>query len=329
MQKSLKKLRISASIFAKNNAILPNIYKSAEPSAKMKASLEQLDSHDDFSFQIKEVIQNRFDAPYHYHPAFELTLIISGEGKRFVGNNITDFRAGDLVLLGANLPHCWQNHRQDWLAMEEDSQQAQALVIHFKGDFLGTDFFNKPECRLIKQLLEKARGGFSIQGPTQDRVIREMLALKDLNPFARLISLLNILQMISNSGADTQSIDTNEVNYQLSNTDLDRINRIYAYVITNYTQEVHLDEVAHLANMTETAFCRYFKKVTKKTFVSLVTEFRIKHACELLRTSNKPMIEICFESGFGNLSHFNKQFKQYMKETPLQYRKLVREWKVG
>jgi AraC-like DNA-binding protein/mannose-6-phosphate isomerase-like protein (cupin superfamily) len=295
----------------------------------MKASLEQLDSRDDSSFQIKEVIQNRFDAPYHYHPAFELTLIISGEGKRFVGNNITDFHAGDLVLLGANLPHCWQNHRQDWLTTEENTQKAQALVIHFKPDFLGSDFFSKPECRSIKQLLEKARGGFSIQGPTQDRVIREMLALKDLNPFARLISLLNILHAISNSGTDTQAIDTNEVNYQLSSTDLDRINRIYAYVIANYTQEVHLDEVAHLANMTETAFCRFFKKVTKKTFVSLVTEFRIKHACELLRTSNKPMAEICFESGFGNLSHFNKQFKQYMNETPLQYRKLVREWEVG
>jgi transcriptional regulator GlxA family with amidase domain len=143
------------------------------------------------------------------------------------------------------------------------------------------------------------------------------------------MSLLNILQLIANSGADSQPIDTNEISYQLSSTDLDRINRIYAYVIANYTQEVHLDEVAHLANMTETAFCRYFKKVTKKTFVSLVTEFRIKHACELLRTSNKAMVEICFESGFGNLSHFNKQFKQYMNETPLQYRKLVREWELG
>ncbi len=292
----------------------------------MKASLEHLDPQENNSFQIREVIQNRFDAPYHYHSAFELTLIIAGEGKRFVGNNITDFRPGDLVLLGANLPHCWQNHRQDWLHSQEDGQQAQALVIHFTADFLGADFFNKPECRSIKKLLDKARGGFSIQGPTQDRVVREMLALKDLNPFSRLLSLLNILQLISVAGVDAQSIDANENNYQLSTSDLERINRIYAYVIANYTQEVHLDEVAHLANMTETAFCRYFKKITKKTFVSLVTEFRIKHACDLLRTSNKSMVEICFESGFGNLSHFNKQFKQYMNETPLQYRKLVREW---
>ncbi len=295
----------------------------------MKASLEHLDSQENSSFQIKEVIQNRFDAPYQYHPAFELTLIIAGEGKRFVGNHIADFHPGDLVLLGANLPHCWQNHRQDWLVESEDSQQAQALVIHFTADFLGTDFFNKPECKAIKQLLDKSLGGFSIQGPTQDRVVREMLTLKELNPFARLMSLLNILQLIAHSGADSQPIDTNEISYQLSSTDLDRINRIYAYVIANYTQEVHLDEVAHLANMTETAFCRYFKKVTKKTFVSLVTEFRIKHACELLRTSNKTMVEICFESGFGNLSHFNKQFKLYMNETPLQYRKLVREWELG
>mgnify|MGYP006173569667 CR=1 FL=1 len=285
----------------------------------MKASLEHLDPQENSSFQLKEVIQNRFDAPYHYHPAFELTLIISGEGKRFVGNHITDFHPGDLVLLGANLPHCWQNHRQDWLTETEDAQQAQALVIHFTQDFLGADFFNKPECRAIKQLLEKSRGGFAIQGPTQDRVVREMLALKELNPFTRLMSLLNILHLISTSGADTQAIDTNEVNYQLSSTDLDRINRIYAYVIANYTQEVHLDEVAHLANMTETAFCRYFKKKTRQTFIDFLNEYRVNQACKSLQTS-KGVTEICFDSGFNNVSHFNKTFKKVTGKSPKEYR---------
>lgn len=295
----------------------------------MKASLEHLGEPTGSSIQLKEVIQARFDAPYHFHPEFELTLIIAGTGKRFIGNQITDFGPGDLVLLGENVPHCWQNHHKDWLAADDAPHAAQALVVHFKKDFLGSDFLGKPECMAIRQLFDKARGGLSIQGPTQDRVARELMQLGDLAPFPRMLAFLNILHQLSQAGSDAQVIESNDSSYALSAVDLARINRVYAYVIANYTQEVHLDEVAHLANMTETAFCRYFKKVTKKTFVEMVTEFRIKHACELLRNSQLSMAEICFESGFGNLSHFNKQFKQYMNETPLQYRKLVREWQVG
>jgi len=288
----------------------------------MKAQREHLTS----GFQIKHVKQDRFDAPYHFHPELELTLIIAGEGKRFIGNQITDFRPGDLVLLGENLPHCWQNHQKDWLLEDPAPDGAQALVIHFRKDFLGDEFLSNEACIGLKNLFEKAKTGFSIVGPTQDKIARDMLALSEMAPFPRLLAFLQILHTIGVSTADVQAIDNTEGNYAIAAGDLERINRVYAYVIANYTQEVHLDEVAHLANMTETAFCRYFKKVTNKTFVELVTEFRVKHACTLLRTTNKPMIEVCFESGFGNISHFNKQFKAWMNTPPLQYRKMVNEW---
>jgi AraC-like DNA-binding protein len=292
----------------------------------MKASLEHLSENINQPIQLKEIVQARFDAPYHFHPELELTLIISGEGKRFIGNQISDFSPGDLVLLGSNLPHCWQNHRNDWLGSDEPSDAAQAIVIHFKRDFLGDKFLENDACQNIRQLFDRAKGGLTILGPTQDKVAREMLKLKELAPFPRLLAFLQILHSLTMGGADVQAIDTNEGGYTVSTIDLERINRIYAYIIAHYTQEVHLDEVAHLANMTETAFCRYFKKVTQKTFVEIVTEFRIKHACQMLRTTQKTMVEICFESGFGNLSHFNKQFKHWMKVPPLQYRKMTQEW---
>ncbi len=250
----------------------------------MKASLEHLSENINQPIQLKEIVQARFDAPYHFHPEFELTLIISGEGKRFIGNQISDFSPGDLVLLGSNLPHCWQNHRKDWLSTDEDLDAAQAIVIHFKRDFLGDKFLENDACQNIRQLLDRAKSGLSVLGPTQDRIAREMLKLKELAPFPRLLAFLQILHSLTMGGADVQPIDTNEGGYTVSTIDLERINRIYAYIIAHYTQEVHLDEVAHLPNMTETAFCRYFKKVTQKTFVEIVTEFRIKHACEMLRT---------------------------------------------
>lgn len=289
----------------------------------MKASLEHLSTGNNQTFQLKEISQSWFDAPYHFHPELELTLIVSGKGKRFVGNQVNDFVAGDLVLLGENVPHCWQNTRENLLA-EQDPNGSQALVIHFSKYFLGPEFLDKEEFTSIKRLMEQAKTGFQILGETQDRVVREMLVLKDLEPFQRMLSFLNILHVLSINQKDLRAIEEAEKVYDLSPVDLERINKIYAYVIANYTQEVHLDEVAHLANMTETAFCRYFKKTTQKTFVELVTEFRVKHACQLLRNSSKTMVEICFESGFGNLSHFNKQFKQWMKMPPLQYRKLIK-----
>jgi len=291
----------------------------------MKASLEHLPTDSNQTFFIKEIAQNRFDAPYHFHPELELTLIIAGEGKRFVGNQISDFGPGDLVLLGENVPHCWQNNREN-LLLEETENASQAIVIQFPKAFLGGEFLNKKEFQGIKSLMERAKTGFSILGLTQDKIAREILQLKDLAPFQRLLSFLNILNNLSQASSDLHPIDQSTKGFDLSITDLERINKVYAYVIANYTQEVHLDEVAHLANMTETAFCRYFKKTTGKTFVELVIEFRIKHACQLLRKTSKTMVEICFESGFGNLSHFNKQFKEWMKVPPLQYRKMAKEW---
>jgi AraC-like DNA-binding protein len=267
----------------------------------MKASLEQLD--------------NAFDAPYHFHPEFELTLILKSEGKRFVGNQVADFQEGDLVLLGPNVPHCWKN---DGIGVENS---ARSIVVQFKEDFLGDTFFNNPETHPIKVLFEKAKSGVLISGKTRDRVAREMIFLLTVSPFQKLLGLLDLLNTIAIS-KDYEIIDSQSEKYDLSPIDLDRINKVYAYVIEHYTQEVHLETAAHLANMTETAFCRYFKKVTKKTFLDLVTEFRIKHACNLLTTTDKQVAEVCFESGFGNISHFNKQFKVVTGQSPLNYRKM-------
>jgi AraC-like DNA-binding protein len=281
----------------------------------MKASFEQLGNAKDSSFLFRQITLPYFDAPYHFHPEFELTLILKSEGKRFVGNQVSDFQEGDLVLLGPNVPHCWKN---DGIGIENSSR---AIVVQFKEDFLGEKFFNNPETLPIRTMLAKSKSGILIKGKTRDRVAREMIFLLTVSPFQKLLGLLDLLNTIATSN-DYEIIDSQSDKYDLSAIDLDRINKVYAYVIENYTQEIHLETAAHLANMTETAFCRYFKKITHKTFLDLVMEFRIKHACNLLITTDKQVAEVCFESGFGNISHFNKQFKALMNESPLNYRKM-------
>jgi AraC-like DNA-binding protein len=280
----------------------------------MKALFEQLDNHVDSSFLFRKFSLPYFDAPYHFHPEFELTLILKSSGKRFVGNNVTDFEVGDLVLLGPNLPHCWRNE-----SIGQD-HASESIVIQFKEDFLGENFFKMPETKGIRDLLEKSKSGICITGKTRDRIGREIEFLLNAPPIQRLLGLIDLLNTIANSG-EYKKINSQDITYNLSDLDMRRINRVYAYVIENYTTEVHLETAAHLANMTETAFCRYFKKITKKTFLDLVTEFRVKHACQLLGTTEKQVSEICFECGFGNISHFNKQFKTVTGHSPLNYRK--------
>jgi AraC-like DNA-binding protein len=281
----------------------------------MKASLEQLENSTDGSFLFRQFNLPYFDAPYHFHPEFELTLILKSEGKRFVGNQVADFKEGDLVLLGPNVPHCWKN---EGIGPENSSR---SIVVQFKEDFLGDKFFGSIETQPIKSLLDKAKSGVLISGKTRDRVAREMIFLQTVPPFQKLLGILDLLNTVATS-KDFEIIDNQPDKYDLSAIDLDRINKVYAYVIEHYTQDVHLETAAHLTNMTETAFCRYFKKITKKTFLDLVTEFRIKHACNLLTTSDKQVAEVCFESGFGNISHFNKQFKVFTGYSPLNYRKM-------
>jgi AraC-like DNA-binding protein len=281
----------------------------------MKAPYEQLANTTDGSFLFRQFNLPYFDAPYHFHPEFELTLILKSEGKRFVGNQVADFKEGDLVLLGANVPHCWKN---DGIGNENSSR---SIVVQFKEDFLGIDFFKNPETLPIKNLLDKAKSGILISGKTRDRVAREMIFLQTVPPFQKLLGLLDLLNTIATS-KDFEIIDNQPDKYDLSAVDLERINKIYAYVIEHYTQDIHLETAAHITNMTETAFCRYFKKITKKTFLDLVTEFRIKHACNLLNSTDKQVAEVCFESGFGNISHFNKQFKVVTGYSPLNYRKM-------
>lgn len=145
--------------------------------------------------------------------------------------------------------------------------------------------------------------------------------MAQLPPFQQLLSLLDILNTLATTET-YQLLNTSAWTNTLPATENERINKVYSYLVENFRHEIHLDDAAASIGMTPTAFCRYFKRTTKKTFIDLVTEYRVKFACQLLVTHpDKTAAEICFESGFGNLSHFNKQFKAVTNYTPLHYRK--------
>lgn len=283
----------------------------------MKPTFEQVNETAVSSFVWRQYSKPRFDAPYHFHPELELTLIVQGQGRRLVGRQLSNFEAGDLVLLGPNVPHVWLNDE----AANAAESVSEAIVIQFKENFVGERFWTMPEMAAVQNLLQKAKSGLFIKGETRNWAAEKMVEGVHLPPFEKFLQLFATLQGIATSD-ETEPIDVQFSDYVPSPTETERFQKVYAYLMTHYREEILLETIAAVANLSPTSFCRFFKKTTRKTFVDVLTEFRVKHAAQLLSTTEKPIADICFESGFGNLSYFNKEFKKSLGQSPLGYRKM-------
>jgi AraC-like DNA-binding protein len=282
----------------------------------IKASYEVLQPASGHSFLVRKFGKTAFDAPYHFHEEYELTYILHGRGKRYVGSHMEDFAAGDLVLLGSNVPHCWKLE-----AAEQEHEEASAIVIQFSANFLGDDFFNKDELQGIKKLLQKSGSGISFNSGTRNIVNRGMKQLtEEKGNFKMLITLLEMLQRLAFSNEYTL-LDQQRSMAEQSRAEQERINPVFAYLVENFRRQVSLDVASGIAHMTPNAFCKYFKKITRKTFMETVIEYRLNYATQQLVQTDKPISEISFDSGFGDVSHFYKMFKHKMHQSPLNYRK--------
>ena len=257
-----------------------------------------------------------FATPWHYHPEYEIVLVLESTGKKFIGSNISNFKPGDLCMMGAYLPHYYRNDEQYYA--KDTSIRARSLVIHFLEDFMGGNFFDLPECQAIKNLLERSKLGLNFGPETVKKVATKIKGLQFLTGINRLLELISVLAILSES-EDMQELTTNSMSLQ-NEVDSARINGVLSFIVQNYQQEIHLSEVAKLANMSESAFSRYFKKRTRRTFSQFIAEIRIEHACKLLVQDKMSISAIALESGFNNLSNFNRQFKLLKKTTPLAYR---------
>ena len=287
----------------------------------LKASIEVLHPLKGHSFLVTTFDEYGFRAPFHFHPEYELTLITAGSGQRYIGSHMAGFTTGDLVLLGPNLPHCWK------LAPPDTS--AQSIVIQFSADCLGKDFFSSPELTLIQRLLHASHSG--IQFPScsarflRTSPVQRIHALAtESNDFRRLIGLLELLQELA-AEKDTVLLDTGGITAGLTPSDRERIHPIFAYLVENFRGPVSLEKAAAIAGMSPNAFCRYFRKITRKTFMETVIQHRLDHAIRQLIQTNDPISAICFDSGFGDISHFYKMFRARMHVSPLHYRKKFRQ----
>lgn len=255
--------------------------------------------------------ENKKPTFWHYHPEIELVYVNGGCGKRQIGSHISYYRNGDLILIGSLLPHC---SFTDSLTGHECE-----TVIQFKEDLLGEHFFESTEMKSIKYLLERAKKGIVFHGNTKRRIGNKIERLKEKQAFPKLMGLLEILHELEQ--ADNYTIlNAKGFILETSLQDNDRINIIFNFVKEEFTRPISLDEISQRVSMTNPAFCRYFKKITGKTFTTFVNEYRLAHAAKLLHEKQISITDVCFESGFNNFSHFNKKFKAFTGKSPSTYR---------
>ncbi|WP_149243438.1 AraC family transcriptional regulator [Dyadobacter sp. 32] len=277
----------------------------------MKPQIQKLPLSDLSSFVTDKFVTPYFETPWHFHTEYELALIIEGNGKRFVGNHVSDYSVGQVDFLGPNLPH--------WYHKDDPASSGGALVIHFREEFLGKEFCDIPEMQIIKQLFEKSRMGIQFYGKTSQQINKSMKAMLDLQGMDRLINLLSLLLMMANS-TEYKLLSSSWFVGQ-NDRDNDRLNAIFEYVMNNYKTDISSKEIADLAMMSYSGFCRYFKNRTKKNFSSFVNEIRIGNSCkQLLEGDDVSVSEVCYDNGFNNMSNFNKQFKKIVKCTPYSFK---------
>ncbi len=265
------------------------------------------------SFLIDRFESPYFETPWHYHQEVEIVLCDGGFGKKFVGNHVSDYVEGDLAILGSNLPH-W--YRADDACYQH--QKPASIVIHFLDDCFGEFFFELSEMTEIKRFLETAKLGIEFYGETRVKIREKIQNLLKADKVVRMLGLIEILHQMSCS-KEYRFLSENAI-VGVSKKDSERMNEVFDYVLKNFKNDINLSEIANKTRFSEAAFCRYFKLRTQKTFVEFVNEIRIEYACKLLAEHDLNILEICYESGFKNLSNFNRQFRKFTNNNPKTYR---------
>ena len=280
----------------------------------MEIVYEKIFVSHEHSFITRKLFMNSDSHKVHSHKNFELNYITSGSGKRIVGNSIMSYAEGDLVLLGPDIPHCW-----DVLDTGRENLP-ECIVTHFYENIISSDFFNIPELEEVVTLLKNASGGIWFKGKKTEKVgvtLKKMVTLKGLERYVELLKVFNLLLQIDER--ENLSLPSSLPLYFDRNHD--QINRIYEYVFKNIQTGILLKEAAAIVFMEPGSFCRYFKKKTKQTFMQYVKNVRIGIAAKLLAETDKQITQICYECGYKNLANFNLYFKVIMKKTPSEYRK--------
>lgn len=271
------------------------------------------------SFLVNRYTSPYFETPWHFHEEYELVYCENSFGQKYIGNSFSEYHQGEMALIGKNVPHLFM---ADALFYEAGATvKPSSVVIQFLEDFLGKPFFNCPEMTEMKQVLSLSMNGLMITGKTKEAIRPIMLQMLDEEKTGRLKCLIEIFGILSAS-VELQPLSLSTINGININDSL-KMHKILAYALAKYKEDITIQEVAELTNLSASAFCRYFKSRTQKSFLSFIIEMRLNEACKLLKETDLSILNICYEAGFKNLSNFNRLFRKQFNQNPVEYRRNI------
>lgn len=285
----------------------------------MKPLFRKVTANLESAYTVRHDILPHFKNIWHYHPELELHYIIKGEGVRFIGDKISNFSPGEIVLVGENLPHTWRS--SDEYFQSNPDLNIEILVIHFLPNCLGEYLLKLPEAYLLPRLFEKAKSGMVIGGKANAQLAELMKRSIEATNLDKILILLSILKTLAETDEYEPIVNGQAVFYQSNESDTLRLNKVCNYTLTNYKKDISLEEISAISNLSVTSFCRYFKLMTNKTYYDFLIEIRISHACRALIEDKIPTEVICFDCGFNNVSNFYRHFKKVTGLTPLEYKR--------
>ncbi len=269
----------------------------------------------DFDHSIRIRHDARFYPHWHYHDEYELVYVHKSSGIRYIGDNISRYFPGDLVLLGSMLPHIWLN---DINHLANPQNQEVSTVVHFQRKFVHSDFFNLSLMENIKNLFQRAARGIRfIDFHEIEQILTPIQAGKGADKMIKVLDLLNRL----GNHPNTEFLSSNEYHSVADGRRNDRLSKVHDYIAQNFKGKITLEYLASITRMTPPAFCNYFKNRTRKTVFNYINDLKIGYSRKLLIETDLNVDQIAFESGFNSTTFYNRKFKEKMQMTPKEYRK--------
>lgn len=255
-----------------------------------------------------------YGTPWHFHPELEFALVRKSGGYRVIGDNVAILLEGDLLFIGGGLPHVFYHDR--------DAGLIDALIVQFNADFAGESLVEHPDFGPVKRLFNRAARGFQLEGVLRDQIALQLQTLPSLGTLSRIARLLEILDHLANAKGLTP-LCAPSYEAPIDARDQDRVSRVMNFIHARIGKPISRREAAEVAALSEGAFSRFFRKCTGRTFPIYLNEIRLGRAARLLSETDLRVATVASESGFGNLSNFNRRFLSWKNMTPLAFRRKI------
>ncbi|MGA6119396.1 AraC family transcriptional regulator [Sphingobacterium anhuiense] len=271
-------------------------------------------------FAVRVTQQQAFSTDYHFHKECQLTYIVQSQGKRLIGDHFDYFISEDLTLTGTELPHVWYTD-----VIESDKEHhAHSIALFFDPDRLVEILSSFHDTEKLQAFLLLSKRGIRYEGKCKEQIKKLLYKLLDAQGLKRIIIFLQIIEKLQDASDKNVLCHIDYSNIHFPNNAL-KIDKIVQYVLTNYSREISLEEIAVEMNLSKNAFCRYFKTQTQKTFVQFVNEVRIMQACKLIVENQLSIHRVAYDCGFNSLSNFNRVFKTIKNQTPSEFKNALYE----